>query len=71
MYCIFYAYRYTPQTLELDHKMKPFIPDFIPSVGDIDAFIKVKYGSGALSKGRLKSRGRRCIGGVSILGING
>ena len=33
--------RYTPQSIELDHKLKPFIPDFIPSVGDIDAFIKV------------------------------
>lgn len=36
-----YITRYTPQTVELDHKLKPFIPDFIPAVGDIDAFIKV------------------------------
>lgn len=36
-----YITRYTPQTIELDHKLKPFIPDFIPAVGDIDAFIKV------------------------------
>ena len=27
--------------VELDHKLKPFIPDFIPAVGDIDAFITV------------------------------
>lgn len=33
--------RYTPQSIELEHKLKPFIPDFIPAVGDIDAFIKV------------------------------
>ncbi|KAG7320417.1 hypothetical protein KOW79_016270 [Hemibagrus wyckioides] len=33
--------RYTPQNIELDHKLKPFIPDFIPAVGDIDAFLKV------------------------------
>ncbi|XP_037533232.1 intraflagellar transport protein 46 homolog [Nematolebias whitei] len=33
--------RYTPQTVELDHSLKPFIPDFIPAVGDIDAFLKV------------------------------
>ena len=33
--------RYTPQSIELEHKLKPFIPDFIPSVGDIDAFLKV------------------------------
>lgn len=36
-----FAFRYTPQTIELDHKLKPFIPDFIPAVGDIDAFLKV------------------------------
>ncbi|KAK2099560.1 Intraflagellar transport protein 46 [Saguinus oedipus] len=33
--------RYTPQLIDLDHKLKPFIPDFIPAVGDIDAFLKV------------------------------
>ncbi len=38
---IFTRFRYTPQTIELEHKLKPFIPDFIPAVGDIDAFIKV------------------------------
>eukprot|EP00057_Strongylocentrotus_purpuratus_P009443 XP_011663917.1 PREDICTED: intraflagellar transport protein 46 homolog [Strongylocentrotus purpuratus] len=36
-----YITRYTPQTIELDHKLKPFIPDYIPAVGDIDAFIKI------------------------------
>ena len=36
-----YITRYTPQTIELEHKLKPFIPDYIPAVGDIDAFIKV------------------------------
>ncbi|XP_074656371.1 intraflagellar transport protein 46 homolog [Tubulanus polymorphus] len=36
-----YITRYTPQAIELEHKLKPFIPDFIPAVGDIDAFIKV------------------------------
>lgn len=38
---MFFPFRYTPQTIELDHKLKPFIPDFIPAVGDIDAFLKV------------------------------
>ena len=33
--------RYTPQAIELDTRFKPFIPEFIPAVGDIDAFIKV------------------------------
>ncbi|KAL3886104.1 hypothetical protein ACJMK2_026125 [Sinanodonta woodiana] len=36
-----YITRYTPQSIELEHKIKPFIPDFLPSVGDIDAFIKI------------------------------
>lgn len=38
---MFVCFRYTPQAIELDHKLKPFIPDYIPAVGDIDAFIKV------------------------------
>ena len=32
---------YTPQTLELETRLRPFIPDYIPAVGDIDAFIKI------------------------------
>jgi intraflagellar transport protein 46 len=36
-----FHFRYTPQAIELEHKLKPFIPDFIPAVGDIDAFIKI------------------------------
>ncbi|XP_070785550.1 intraflagellar transport protein 46 homolog isoform X2 [Enoplosus armatus] len=36
-----YITRYTPQSIELEHSLKPFIPDFIPAVGDIDAFLKV------------------------------
>jgi intraflagellar transport protein 46 len=40
--------RYTPQTIELETRFKPFIPEYIPAVGDIDAFIKVgiKYSTG-------------------------
>eukprot|EP00095_Tigriopus_kingsejongensis_P009322 snap_masked-scaffold486_size158769-processed-gene-0.8 protein:Tk09322 transcript:snap_masked-scaffold486_size158769-processed-gene-0.8-mRNA-1 annotation:"intraflagellar transport protein 46 homolog" len=36
-----YIIRYTSQTIDLETKFKPFIPDYIPAVGDIDAFIKV------------------------------
>uniref|UniRef100_A0A8C4J7Q0 Intraflagellar transport protein 46 homolog n=1 Tax=Dromaius novaehollandiae TaxID=8790 RepID=A0A8C4J7Q0_DRONO len=36
-----YIRRYTPQVIEIEHKLQPFIPDFIPAVGDIDAFLKV------------------------------
>ncbi|XP_075214197.1 intraflagellar transport 46 [Lycorma delicatula] len=37
---------YTPQSIELEYKLKPFIPDFIPAVGDIDAFLKVNRPDG-------------------------
>jgi len=36
-----YIGRYKPHTIELETKLKPFIPDYIPAVGDIDAFIKI------------------------------
>ncbi|CAG9856692.1 unnamed protein product [Phyllotreta striolata] len=33
--------RYTPQQINLTHKFKPFVPEYLPAVGDIDAFLKV------------------------------
>lgn len=33
--------RYHPHNIELDTKLKPFIPDYIPAVGEVDAFLKV------------------------------
>ncbi|KAL5499630.1 hypothetical protein EMCRGX_G011082 [Ephydatia muelleri] len=33
--------RYTPQNTDLECKLKPFIPEYIPAIGDIDAFLKV------------------------------
>lgn len=36
-----YIERYHPQNIELGFKLRPFIPDYIPSIGDIDAFLKV------------------------------
>jgi len=33
--------QYKPIDIKLDTELKPFIPDYIPAVGDIDAFIKV------------------------------
>lgn len=32
---------FTPNLVELGSILKPFVPDFIPAVGDPDAFIKV------------------------------
>lgn len=36
-----YITYYSPNNIDLDVKLKPFIPEYIPAVGDIDAFIKV------------------------------
>ncbi|KAK6619079.1 Intraflagellar transport protein 46 [Polyplax serrata] len=41
-----YVTKYTPQNIELDNKLCPFLPDFIPAVGDIDAFVKVSRPDG-------------------------
>ena len=37
-----YITKHSAQTIILDYKLKPFIPDYIPAVGDIDAFLKVR-----------------------------
>lgn len=36
-----YISRYEPQIQELETQLRPFIPEYIPAVGDIDAFIKI------------------------------
>lgn len=36
-----YITRYKPQKISLDTKMKPFVPDYIPAVGEVDAFLKM------------------------------
>jgi len=36
-----YIDRYKPHVIELDTKLKPFIPDFIPCIGEVDAFLKI------------------------------
>lgn len=42
-----YIKRYKPQDIELDSKIKCFIPDYVPSVGMIDAFVKVPRPDGS------------------------
>jgi intraflagellar transport protein 46 len=37
---------YTPQSIELETQLRPFIPDYIPAIGDIDAFLKVSRPDG-------------------------
>ncbi|KAI8851800.1 intraflagellar transport complex B protein 46 C terminal-domain-containing protein [Chytridium lagenaria] len=36
-----YISRYKPQEIDMEPVLKPFIPDYIPAIGDIDAFIKI------------------------------
>lgn len=38
-----YISKYVSQQLTLDLKFRPFIPDFLPAVGDIDAFLKIVH----------------------------
>lgn len=44
-----YISRFSPQVQDLDTRLKPFIPDFIPAVGDIDAFIKIPRPDGKIT----------------------
>ncbi|KAI8820200.1 intraflagellar transport complex B protein 46 C terminal-domain-containing protein [Fimicolochytrium jonesii] len=36
-----YIGRYKPTEMELETELKPFYPDYVPAIGDIDAFIKI------------------------------
>lgn len=45
-----YIGRHKHTDIELETKMKPFIPDYIPAVGEIDAFLKVPPPEGADAK---------------------
>jgi len=38
---MFFMFRFQPQDIVLETKLKPFIPEYVPSIGDIDAFLKV------------------------------
>mmetsp|Transcript_100640 Transcript_100640/g.252301 ORF Transcript_100640/g.252301 Transcript_100640/m.252301 type:complete len:381 (-) Transcript_100640:144-1286(-) len=41
--------RYKPHTIELDTALKPFIPEFVPSIGEVDAFLKMPRPDGQVS----------------------
>eukprot|EP00698_Gefionella_okellyi_P013684 TRINITY_DN3766_c0_g1_i1.p1 TRINITY_DN3766_c0_g1~~TRINITY_DN3766_c0_g1_i1.p1 ORF type:complete len:360 (+),score=77.63 TRINITY_DN3766_c0_g1_i1:52-1131(+) len=36
-----YITRYKPQEVELETRLRPFIPDYLPAVGELDAFLKI------------------------------
>ena len=48
-----YILRHKHTDIELETKMKPFIPDYIPAVGEIDAFLKVPRPDGEGKKAPL------------------
>lgn len=37
-----YILKYTPQTIDTPYHLQPFIPEFVPAVGDVDAMLKVQ-----------------------------
>lgn len=45
-----YITRYKPHSIELDTSLKPFIPELIPSIGEVDAFLKMPRPDGQKSE---------------------
>lgn len=41
-----YINRYKPQKVDLGTKMRPFVPDFIPCVGEVDSYMKMPKPNG-------------------------
>jgi len=41
-----YIQRFKPQVIDLESKIRPFVPDFVPAVGEVDAFLKMKKPDG-------------------------
>ncbi len=41
-----YIGRYKPQKIDLETKIKPFVPDYIPAIGEVDAFLKMSKPDG-------------------------
>lgn len=36
-----YILKYTPQNIDTPYHLQPFVPEYVPAVGDVDAFLKV------------------------------
>mgnify|MGYP005993457837 CR=1 FL=1 len=49
-----YITGYQPHDIKLDTQLKPFVPDYIPSVGDMDAFLKPTRPDGQVDELGLK-----------------
>lgn len=42
-----YIGRYKPQRIDLETTLRPFVPEFVPCVGEVDAFLKMNKPDGA------------------------
>lgn len=60
-----YILKYTPQHIEPEYYLYPFIPDYVPAVGDVDAFLKVE--SPNLSQ---NSRQKELLDHLSQMGLS-
>ncbi|XP_073826627.1 intraflagellar transport 46 [Musca autumnalis] len=59
-----YIFKYIPQHIETAYHLQPFIPDYVPAVGDVDAFLRVT-GPPMLNP----QRGREVEGHLEKLGL--
>lgn len=41
-----YIARFTPQRIDLETTFRPFVPDFVPAIGEVDAMLKMPKASG-------------------------
>lgn len=55
--------KFSPQNIEIDYKLHVFVPEFFPSVGDIDAFLKI------VTPEPLKSFDTTQLGEIGRLGL--
>ena len=58
-----YITRYKPQKVDLDSKLRPFIPEFMPSVGEVDSFLKMPKFDGSKEELGITMLDEPCLNG--------
>ncbi|XP_030033999.2 intraflagellar transport protein 46 homolog [Manduca sexta] len=61
-----YIMKYTPQKIDIELKLQPFVPEYVPAVGDIDAFLKVSTPACDL---RARTLGEHVLEHIDNLGL--
>eukprot|EP00746_Dinoflagellata_sp_MGD_P010341 gnl/MRDRNA2_/MRDRNA2_121311_c0_seq1.p1 gnl/MRDRNA2_/MRDRNA2_121311_c0~~gnl/MRDRNA2_/MRDRNA2_121311_c0_seq1.p1 ORF type:complete len:365 (-),score=81.99 gnl/MRDRNA2_/MRDRNA2_121311_c0_seq1:141-1235(-) len=56
-----YISRYKPHTIELETSLKPFIPELIPCIGEVDAFLKIPPPDGKVGQLGLARLDEPCL----------